>query len=109
MASSKETVICTYRVISGKEKAFEKLLNRHWPALHELGLVTDDHTTVFKGVDDQGRPYYVEIFDWLNEEAVNRAHSHPEIAAIWEPMDTLCEARDGRPNMEFPHVERMVI
>lgn len=35
MANSKETVICTYRVISGKEEAFEKLLHKHWPALHD--------------------------------------------------------------------------
>jgi len=25
--------------------------------------------------------------------------------AIWEPMDKLTEKRDGRPNMEFPHVQ----
>jgi hypothetical protein len=35
---------------------------------------------------------------------VQRAHEHPEVLAIWEPMDTLCEQRNGKPNMEFPHV-----
>jgi hypothetical protein len=27
------------------------------------------------------------------------------VAAIWEPMDGLCEARAGKPNREFPHVQ----
>ena len=37
------------------------------------------------------------------------AHQHPEIADLWERMAPLCEDRDGRPGMEFPHVERIVL
>lgn len=97
-------VICHYRVIEGKEAAFEALLAKHWPTLNALGLATDDRTQKFKGAEDDGKPIYFEIFDW-QEGAVDRAHEHPEVMAIWEPMGQLCEERGGKPSMEFPHVE----
>lgn len=101
----RNTVICHYRVAAGNEAAFEALLRRHWPKLHDLGLVTDEPARQFKGVEqDNGQPIYYEIFEWL-DGAMARAHEHPEVMAVWEPMDRLCEQRGGKPNMEFPHVE----
>jgi hypothetical protein len=98
------TVICHYRVARGNEKKFEVLLQKHWPTLHDLGLVTEQRSRCFKGEEqDNGKPIYFEIFDWL-DGAVERAHEHPEVMAIWEPMDRLCERRGEKPNMEFPHV-----
>lgn len=101
------TVICHYRVAKGNERKFESLLRKHWPTLHELGLVTNEPSRQFKGEEqDNGQPIYFEIFDWL-DGAVDRAHEHPEVMAIWEPMDKLCEARGSKPNMEFPHVQML--
>ncbi len=98
-------VICHYRVKRGNETEFEKLLTKHWPKLHQLGLVTDSPPLQFIGEEqDNGEPIYFEIFGWL-DDAAGRAHEHPEVMAIWEPMDQLCESRGGKPNMEFPHVE----
>jgi hypothetical protein len=96
-------VFCHYRVAPGNETAFEKLLKDHWPTLHRLGLVTDEPSEHFKGEDQEGGPLYIEIFAWL-DGAASRAHEHPEVMAIWEPMDQLCERRHGKPNMEFPHL-----
>ena len=100
-------VFCQYRVRRGNEREFEKLLTTHWPTLHRLGLVTSTPSEQFKGTEqDNGEPIYFEVFDWL-DGAVERAHAHPEVMAIWQPMDALCEARGTKPNMEFPHVERL--
>ena len=100
-------VICHYRVPKANEREFEKLLEQHWPTLHRLGMVTDEPSQQFKGEEqDSGQPIYFEIFDWL-DDAVDRAHEHPEVMAIWEPMDQLCESRGRKPNMEFPHVEAL--
>ncbi len=97
-------VICHYRVAAGNEQLFEDLLNKHWAVLHELELVTDTPSILFKGTEqDSGKPIYYEIFDWL-DGAVERAHEHPKVMAIWDPMDKLCEERGVKPNMEFPHV-----
>ena len=98
-----ETVICHYRVTAGNESGFEDLLRAHWPTLRRLGLVTDSPAVHYKGEERAGQPIYFELFDW-HDGASERAHEHPEVMAIWEPMDQLCESRDGKPNMEFPHV-----
>lgn len=102
---SASTVICLYRVSPGREAEFTSLLERHWPALHQLDLVTDDPPRQYRGAEQDGRPLFVEIFQWKSEEASCLAHEHPEVMAIWEPMDKLTEQRNGRPNMEFPHVQ----
>ncbi len=96
-------VICHYRVARGNESSFERLLKQHWPVLRKLGLVTEIPPVHYKGEEQDGEPIYFEIFDWI-EGGSDRAHEHPEVMAIWEPMDVLCEERHGKPNMEFPHV-----
>ena len=102
-----ETVICHYRVAPGNERRFEQLLAEHWPTLKRLELVTAQPPQQFRGVEqDSGEPIYFEIFEW-RDGAVERAHEHPEVMAIWEPMDGLCESRGSKPNMEFPHVTRL--
>ena len=102
-----ETVVCTYRVKPEREEEFRKLLLQHWPKLRELGMVTDEPSVAYRGLDAKGRPFFVEIFSWKSGALTRRAHDHPDVMAIWELMDTLCESRDGMPNMEFPHVERV--
>jgi hypothetical protein len=101
---AKETVICTYRVRAGAEQAFTELLGRHWRTLRELELVTDDESVVYRSAD--GGLTYVEIFTWV-EGGFARAHEHPDVLAIWEPMEPLLEERDGRPRWEFPHFTRV--
>jgi hypothetical protein len=100
-----ETVICTYRVRADADDRFVELLRRHWHALHELGFVTDEESLVFRSLDGDA-PTYVEIFTWV-EGGFGQAHEHPDVLAIWEPMDPLLEDRDVRPRWEFPHFERV--
>jgi hypothetical protein len=99
-------VICTYRVRADAEQEFVALLARHWPTLRGLGFVTDDEPMLLRG--DDGGPAYVEIFTWV-ENGFELAHEHPDVLAIWEPMDPLLEARDGRPKWEFPHYDRVAV
>jgi hypothetical protein len=94
-----ETVICTYRVRPDVEERFVDLLRRHWATLHDLDLVTDERSLVFRQVEE---PTYVEIFSWV-EGGFDQAHDHPDALAIWELMDPLLEDRGGRPQWEFPH------
>jgi hypothetical protein len=103
------TAICLYRVIPGREAEFTSLLKRHWPTLRSLNLVTGDRPQHYQGAEQGGGPLFVEIFQWASEEAPGAAHQHPEVMAIWEPMDKLTERREGRPNMEFPHVQPLTV
>ncbi len=99
-----DSVICTYRVRPDAETQFADLLERHWRTLHELGFVTDEPSLIFRSQHEP--PTYVEIFTWV-EGGFERAHEHPAVVAIWEPMEPLLEERDGRRRWEFPHYRRV--
>jgi hypothetical protein len=81
------------------------VLEKHRPALRSLRLVTRKRARHFRGAEQDGAPLFVEIFAWLSAAASKQAHEQPEISAIWEPTDALCESRAGKPNLEFPHVQ----
>ena len=102
-------VVCTYRVAKGNEKEFTGLLRRHWPLLRELKLATRKRPRHYRGAEQEGQPIFFEIFEWVDEDAHKLASQHPDLMAIWERMDKLCEARDGRPNMEFPHAVELKV
>lgn len=104
MAAKSQIVICTYRVKAGKEPEFLKLLAKHWPTLKRLDLVEPEPRMVLRGLSKDNRNELIEIFAW-NERGYEVGHKMPEVLAIWEPMEQLCEPRGGRPAMEFPHYE----
>jgi hypothetical protein len=99
-----EVVICRYRVKRGSEDEFIGLLRQHYPTLKRIGAVTDTPVQVYQNLD--GEPTFVEIFTWA-EGGYLMAREHPDVIGIWDPMDKLCEDRDGLPGMEFPHFKRL--
>lgn len=101
------TVVCSYRVKPGSEVAFEQLLQSHQPTLRRLGLITDRPTHVLRRGDDPSGSVYVEVFEWVDLEAADRAAEAPAVIAVWEPMAAMCESRDGQPAMEFPRFHRL--
>jgi hypothetical protein len=102
MPKTDQVVVCTYRVKIGREQDFIALLERHWPTLRKLGLVHEQPRMALEGRDTDKTPCFVEIFAW-KDRGFEVAHEHPEVLALWEPMEQMCEARDGRPATEFPH------
>jgi hypothetical protein len=103
------TSMCIYRVKPGCEAAFRVLLSKHWPTLRRVGLAADEPSTIYAGSEGEGAPLFVELLHWRDPDGPNTAHQVPDVMAVWEPMGRLCEARAGRPPMEFPHVERIEI
>lgn len=100
--SRSNITLCRYWVKPEKEAEFRKLLERHWPTFHQLGLVADAPPhLIFRGQDKERGVFYVETFPWKDGEAAQRAHSLPEVASIWEPMGECCSS------MEFPSVEQV--
>ncbi|MCB1216310.1 hypothetical protein KDL44_02895 [bacterium] len=102
-------VVCTFRVKEGADAQFEELLARHWPTLNELGLVTARPTQLFKGDEKGGGRVFIEVFEWLSEDASRRAHELQEVMAIWEPMGALVEMRGTKPPMDFIHVNDLAL
>src|SRR5258708_36551718 len=97
-----QVVVCTYRVKAGREQDFIALLKRHWPTLRKLGLVHDQPRMALQGSDTDKTACFVEIFAW-KDRGFEVAHQHPEVLALWGPMEHSAEAPVGRRPRESPH------
>jgi len=94
--------LCRYWVKPEEEARFCDLLARHWPVFESLDLVADDPPhLIFRGEDKERGLYYIETFPWRDGAAAERAHTLPEVAAVWEPMGDCCSA------MEFAPVDQI--
>ena len=100
---SPETVIVTYLAKPGSEDALEKIIQKHWETLRRLKLVTADVHVLYRGEDERGKSFFVNIFTWKNHDAPDNAP--PEVEAIWAQMEPLVEPRDGHPGIEHPEVK----
>jgi hypothetical protein len=110
MTAKPVTTFAHYRVRPGREEELLELLGRHWPLLRRLELVTEEPGQVFVGHEPEtGGPLVIEVFEWVGEEAVQVAHTHPEVTGLWEAMGPLCEERGGRPRFEFPVLRRVAL
>lgn len=82
-------VLAIYRPKSGKEKELEKLIKSHTPILRELELITNRPRLTLKSDDGS----YIEVIEWINVEAAEKAHEHPAVAKVWEGMEAISDFR----------------
>ena len=68
---------------------------------------TPEPATVYRGAERDGRPIVFEIFSWVDADAPDKAHAHPDVLALWERIGQMVEDRDTGPRFDFPHVERI--
>jgi len=94
-------VLCIYRVKDGKEGEFRPLLEKHWPTLSSIGLVTSEPARWYATQDKNKCKCFIEIFDWKDGKAPQTAHELPEVMSVWEPMGALVE------DMEFLDLETL--
>lgn len=82
-----EVVFASYHPKAGKELDLEKLIKAHAPVLRELELITRRPQLTLKSENGT----YIEIIEWIEVGAANRAHEHPAVAKIWEGMAAISE------------------
>lgn len=80
-------VIVAYRPKPGKKSALKALSATHVPRLRAIGLATDRAPILMEAADGT----VVEVFEWVSEEAVASAHSHPEVQAMWKEYVDVCD------------------
>jgi hypothetical protein len=106
--SSPVTSVNRYAVKADRVEEFLEIIDRHSTTLRELELITDREVEVFAGAErDTGGPVVIEIFEWADEDATQRAHTHPAVSGMWESMGPLCESRGDRGPFEFLNLERL--
>jgi hypothetical protein len=91
--SAPVTMLCSYYPKAGKEQELGALVAKHWPTLSRLGLVTSEPAKVWRAHDRRAKKdYFVELFQWKDDQAAGLAHQLPEVMAIWEPMGPIMES-----------------
>jgi hypothetical protein len=58
----------------------------HVPLLRRLGLATARPSTVLRAPDGT----IVEHFEWVDRAAIDTAHQHSDVLAMWERYDACC-------------------
>lgn len=84
-----EVVFAMYKAKPGREKELEDLIARHVTILRELDLVTARPRLTVKSSDGS----YIEIIEWVDASAAEKAHQHPSVASVWEAMAIVCDFR----------------
>ena len=86
------STLVTYWPKKGKESDLEELVQLHAPALRASGLITSEPVRVWAASDKRtGGTYFIESFEWKDDEASAIAHQTPEVMAVWEPMGAVLE------------------
>src|SRR4051812_46794503 len=86
------TNLVTYYPKPGRERELRALVESHYPVLRRTGLATEMPARIWDALDIRsGQRYFVELFQWKNEEASSIAHQTPEVMAVWEPMGPVME------------------
>ena len=102
-AITPETVLVTYRVKSGSEADFEKVLNEAWQVYRQEHLVNAQPHVIVQGKDKGDKPRFVEIFTWTDAKTPDDPPA--SVKAVWDKMMPLCEGRDGHGGLEIDVVE----
>jgi len=80
-------VIACYRPKPGKESELAPLVKTHLARLAAEGLVTDRKRIVMQAEDGT----FVEVFEWVSEEAIERAHHNPRVLEMWSEYEQVCD------------------
>lgn len=79
-------VIAVYRPKPDGAEALEAEMVDHVPLLRRLGLATGTPSLVLRASDGT----ILEHFEWESHEAIETAHSHPEVLEMWGRYDACC-------------------
>ena len=80
-------VIVAYRPRPGKEALLLELTKDHTPILRQQGLVTDRPAYAMRAADGT----IIEVFEWKSQEAIDAAHTNPEVLKMWAQYADVCE------------------
>lgn len=100
-----QMVIACYRPHEGKEAELMERMREHMPVLRAEGLITERPPAVMRAADGA----IVEVFEWKSAQAVESAHTNPNVLALWDRFGKCCdfvrladlqEAQEMFPNFE---------
>ena len=80
-------VIACYRPKPGQDEALRALIRDHVATLRSIGLVTNRAPITMEAADGT----IVEVFEWASAGAIETAHGHPTVLAMWDRYAQVCD------------------
>ncbi|MCZ4272700.1 hypothetical protein [Maritalea porphyrae] len=80
-------VIVGYRPKQGCDEALAELMKTHVQRLRDQGLATERQSIVMRASDGT----FIEVFEWISEEAMHEAHSNPKVLEMWAEYAQVCD------------------
>jgi quinol monooxygenase YgiN len=80
-------VISAYQPKPGKLEELRALMKGHLPTLRSQDLVTERDPIVMESAEGT----IIEVFEWKSREAIDSAHSNPEVLKMWEAYAEICD------------------
>ena len=97
-AAPPETIVSISRPKAGKEAELLAAI-RETHAVYERLQAVSGLYTLYRGGDEAGGVYFIEIFTWRSGDIPDNAP--PEIRAAWTKLQSLVDNRNGRAGIEF--------
>ena len=85
--AQEETVMVTCHAKAGAEAGLQRVLAKHWETIRDLKLVTAAPHMSLRGIDAEGKTYFVEIFTW--KDATIPDHAPAAVQKLWSEMNGL--------------------
>ncbi len=79
-------VVAVYRPKPGMQAELEAETAGHVPLLRRLGLAADSPAIAMRAADGT----IVENFEWVDRDAIENAHNHPEVLEMWGRYEKCC-------------------
>jgi hypothetical protein len=78
--------IVAFRPHPGKDEELKRVLASRLPLLRRLGLSTDRTNITMRATDGT----LVDVSEWVDDSAIDRAHHTPEVLELWQRFDACC-------------------
>ncbi|MCH8252214.1 MAG: hypothetical protein IID36_07155 [Planctomycetes bacterium] len=75
--------IAAFKPKPGMEEELLRVIADRLPLLRRLGFATDREAMLMKSKDG----VVIQISEWVDNEAIRRAHETPEVLTLWERFD----------------------
>ncbi len=85
MDGSRQYTLATYRVAKEKQEDFVALLKGAEMEMREVGLITSRPVIRMRSLADQ--QLLLEVFEWVDSNAFERAQRDPRIVAWWQKYE----------------------
>ncbi|MCH8822912.1 MAG: hypothetical protein IH984_05315 [Planctomycetes bacterium] len=79
--------IAAFKPKPGMEDELLKVIEDRIPLLRSLGMITERKPINMRSSEG----VFVHVSEWVDDDAISRAHSNPDVLALWQRFDDCCE------------------